>query len=100
MQFGKNEINVNLMNYLFFDFVKMFYQFFSIIIPDVLKSSKTKHKKRLSLSQKEIINQKIKEDTGKKNKMHSRCFGIMGGHGNVAFNLSVELRYGVLSLRL
>jgi hypothetical protein len=29
--------------------------------------------------------------------MHSRCFGIMGRHGNVAFNfvvkLSVELGY-------
>jgi hypothetical protein len=55
------------------------------------KSSKTKHQKRLSLSQKEIINQKIKkkikEYTGKKNKMHSGCFGIMEGHGNVAFKV-------------
>jgi hypothetical protein len=37
-------------------------------------------------------------------KMHSRCFGIMGGHGNFAFNLevklSVELGYVFLSLRL
>jgi hypothetical protein len=24
-------------------------------------------------------------------KMHSRCFGIMGGHGNFAFNLVVKL---------
>jgi hypothetical protein len=23
--------------------------------------------------------------------MHSRCFGIMGGHGNFAFNLVVKL---------
>jgi hypothetical protein len=37
-------------------------------------------------------------------KMHSRCFGIMGGHGNFAFNLvvklSVELGYVFLILRL
>jgi hypothetical protein len=37
-------------------------------------------------------------------KMHSRCFGIMGRHGNFAFNLivklSVELGYVFLSLRL
>jgi hypothetical protein len=36
--------------------------------------------------------------------MHSRCFGIMEGHGNFAFNLvvklSVELDYVFLSLRL
>jgi hypothetical protein len=36
--------------------------------------------------------------------MHSRCFGIMGSYGNVAFNLvvklSVELGYVFLSLRL
>ncbi|CAH1366484.1 unnamed protein product [Tenebrio molitor] len=24
-------------------------------------------------------------------KMHSPCFGIMGGHGNFAFNLVVKL---------
>jgi hypothetical protein len=41
--------------------------------------------------------------TGEKNptKMHSGCFGIMGGHGNFAFNLviklSVELGYVFLS---
>jgi hypothetical protein len=33
--------------------------------------------------------------------MHSRCFGIMGGHGNFAFNLveklSVKLGYVFLS---
>jgi hypothetical protein len=38
------------------------------------------------------------------NKMHSRCFGIMGGHGNFMFNLivnlSVELGYVFISLRL
>jgi hypothetical protein len=32
-----------------------------------------------------------------RHNMHSRCFGIMGGHGNFAFNLvvnlSVELGY-------
>jgi hypothetical protein len=37
-------------------------------------------------------------------KMHSRCFGIMEGPGNLVFNLavqlSVELDYIVLSLRL
>jgi hypothetical protein len=38
-------------------------------------------------------------------KMHSRCFGIMGGHGNLAFTnlvvrLSVELGYVFLSLKL
>jgi hypothetical protein len=37
-------------------------------------------------------------------KMQSRCFGIMGGHGNFAFNLvvklSVALGYVFLSLRL
>jgi hypothetical protein len=36
--------------------------------------------------------------------MHSRCFGIMEGHGDLAFNLavklSVELGYIFLSLRL
>jgi hypothetical protein len=36
--------------------------------------------------------------------MHSRCFGIMGGHGNFTFNLvvkrSAELGYIFLSLRL
>jgi hypothetical protein len=36
--------------------------------------------------------------------MHSRCFGMMGSHGNFAFNLvvklSVELGYIFLSLRL
>jgi hypothetical protein len=36
--------------------------------------------------------------------MHSRCFGIMGGHGNFAFNLvvklPVELELVFLSLRL
>jgi hypothetical protein len=36
--------------------------------------------------------------------MHSRCFGIMGGHGNVAVNLvvklSVELGDVSLNLRL
>jgi hypothetical protein len=35
---------------------------------------------------------------------HSRCFGIRGGHGKSAFklavNLSVELGYVFLSLRL
>jgi hypothetical protein len=35
--------------------------------------------------------------------MHSRCFGILGAHGNVAFylviKLSVELGYVFLSLR-
>jgi hypothetical protein len=40
----------------------------------------------------------------KQRNMHSRCFGIMGGHGNVAFNLavklSVELSFVFLSLRL
>jgi hypothetical protein len=25
-----------------------------------------------------------------RNLMHSRCFGIMGGHGNFAFNLVVK----------
>jgi hypothetical protein len=37
-------------------------------------------------------------------KRHSRCFDIMKGHGNFAFNLvvklSVELGYVFLSLRL
>jgi hypothetical protein len=37
-------------------------------------------------------------------KMYSRCFGIMGGYGNFAFNLvvklSVELGYVFLNLRL
>jgi hypothetical protein len=36
-------------------------------------------------------------------KIHSRCFGIMGGHGNFAFNLvgsKAELGYVFLSLRL
>jgi hypothetical protein len=37
-------------------------------------------------------------------KMHSCCFGIMGGHGNFAFNLvvklSVELGYVFLIFRL
>jgi hypothetical protein len=37
-------------------------------------------------------------------EIHSRCFGIMGGHGNFAFNLvvkvSVEVGYVFLSLRL
>jgi hypothetical protein len=36
--------------------------------------------------------------------MHSRCFDIMGGHGNFAFNLvlklSVELGYVFLSFKL
>jgi hypothetical protein len=36
--------------------------------------------------------------------MHSRCFGIMGGHGNFVFNwivkLSVELGYVFQSFRL
>jgi hypothetical protein len=36
--------------------------------------------------------------------MHSRCFGLMGGHGNFAFNLVVKLSVGLghvfLSLRL
>jgi hypothetical protein len=40
----------------------------------------------------------------KKNKMHSRCFGIMGGHGNFAFDLVVklfvEIGYVFLNLRL
>jgi hypothetical protein len=39
-----------------------------------------------------------------KSNMHSRCFVIMEGHGNFAFNLvvklSVELGYIFLSLRL
>jgi hypothetical protein len=37
-------------------------------------------------------------------RMHSRCFGIMGGHRNFTFNLavkvSVELGYTFRSLRL
>jgi hypothetical protein len=28
-------------------------------------------------------------------KMHSRCFGIMGGHGNFVFNLVVKLSVDV-----
>jgi hypothetical protein len=36
-------------------------------------------------------------------KIHSRCFGMMGGHGNFAFNLVVKLSgqlgYVFLSLR-
>jgi hypothetical protein len=31
--------------------------------------------------------------------MHARCFGIMGGHGNVAFNLKEKLSVE-LGLRL
>jgi hypothetical protein len=32
--------------------------------------------------------------------MHSRCFGIMGGHGNFAFNLVVNKEVKVLTLPL
>jgi hypothetical protein len=31
--------------------------------------------------------------------MHSRCFGIMRGHGNLVFNLTVKL-FGELGYRL
>jgi hypothetical protein len=30
--------------------------------------------------------------------MHSRCFGIMGGHGNIAFNLVVKLSVEVINI--
>jgi hypothetical protein len=51
----------------------------------LIKTGKTEKKKSLS-------------------KVYLRCFGIMGGHGNLAFNLvvklSVELGYVFLSLTL
>jgi hypothetical protein len=57
-------------------------------------------KKREKLKEEKETKDKIKS----KPKMHSRCFGIMGGHRNLAFNLvvklSVDLGYVFLSLRL
>jgi hypothetical protein len=45
-----------------------------------------------------------KNKSKSRRKMHSRCFGIMESHRNLAFNLvvklSVELGYVFLSLRL
>jgi hypothetical protein len=64
---------------------------------------KMKGKKKLNLKYVQK-NYKVKQKSDKIPKMHSRCFGIMGGHGDFAFNLvvklSVELGYVSLSLRL
>jgi hypothetical protein len=38
---------------------------------------------------KKLAIQQVLTGTGTDGKMHSRCFGIMKGHGNFAFNLVV-----------